>query len=108
MEIKEWIKVLKGKKVSLNQDRIKNLECFVSPDRTAVTLKQTNECFHCKNKTEIEVNVCFFKPQEHLTIFEAETLFYLFGLNKKPREYAGYHNCIAGKRFIENIKEVDI
>jgi hypothetical protein len=47
-----------------------------------------------------------FKEPHHMTIFEAELLFAVFYLKKKPVDFSSYHKCIAGKRFIENIEEI--
>ena len=51
--------------------------------------------------------VCFNKLT-HLTIFEVGLLFYLFAYNKIPMDYGQYHECQAGKEFIENLREVII
>lgn len=50
--------------------------------------------------------VVYFTKPHQLTIFEAELLFDLIVLRMKPRDYASYHKCKAGERFIENIKKI--
>ena len=52
------------------------------------------------------VDVVFKTKPQRLSVFEAWTLYLLFVENKIPMDYAGYHECKAGQRFIENILEV--
>jgi|SRR3990172_11159596 len=44
------------------------------------------------------------KHIDRLSLFEAGLIVALFGFKTIPNDYAGYHNCIAGKRFIENLE----
>lgn len=90
------------------------LICIVNPERTRYIIKKKipenkKVCPCCgsdlsKNPQEIEV--LFNSPQEHLSIFQAELLFFMYRENRKPFDYASYHKCEAGKKFINNILEV--
>lgn len=57
------------------------------------------------NRNKVGVRVLFHEPQK-LTIFEAELLYDLYFLNRRPPDYANYHKCKAGKKFIANIKSI--
>jgi hypothetical protein len=50
----------------------------------------------------------FFKFPHRLTIFEAGLLYSLIVLKKKPRDYAGYFKCQAGKEFLDSIEKISI
>lgn len=62
-------------------------------------------CTHCGHREQQCVYVTF-KEIHTMTIFETALLWLLFYRNELPHDYAGFHNCIAGKRFIENIEEI--
>lgn len=50
----------------------------------------------------------FNNLQQPLTIFEAGLLWGIYVENKKYYDYADYHKCFSGKKFIENIKSVEV
>ena len=52
---------------------------------------------------DIELLVKFDKDIESLTVFEGDLLVHVFGYGQLPTDYAQYHNCIAGEKFIESI-----
>jgi len=62
-------------------------------------------CSKCKQSIRKSITVDFFTTNEHLTVFQAQLLYCVFVLNKKPFDYANYHKG-RGKEFIENIKNV--
>lgn len=88
-----------GIKLRVNKDRTEQ-HIFFSDIRTCRC------CGHQIGGENNELKVLFYNP-ESLSIFQAGLLYSLFILNKVPYDYAGYHNCIAGKEFIENIKEAE-
>lgn len=66
-----------------------------------------SKCGRDLNSIPVGINVIIDKSQKPLTIFEASLLFMMYIYNKIPYDYAGYHNCPAGKEFIKNIKQVE-
>ena len=59
------------------------------------------------DKDKKGVRVTFKKPHE-LTIFEEGLLYSLFVLKKKPRDYANYFKCFAGKEFLDSVAEIEV
>jgi hypothetical protein len=49
--------------------------------------------------------IVIFKNPKHITQFEA-VLLYSFFTGKRPRDYADYHKCIAGKKFFDTIDSI--
>jgi len=86
-------------------DRDKKL--YVNSERTYHRMVLNKPCKVCGCSNEKELVITFFSPQK-LTIFEADLLWAIYVLGKRPADYAGYHKCVAGKRFIENIKNVEV
>jgi hypothetical protein len=79
---------------------------FVSCLRVAVGFLSTKEkCSKCGHEKKTEV-IAWFKKPVRLTIFEAEMLFAVFGLGRRPLDYANYHKCPAGKEFVESIDDI--
>lgn len=71
-------------------------------------VKKISKSFTCKHCGHQELQSVFvtFKEDHQLTIFEAALLWSLFYHDELPHDYAAYHDCIAGKRFIDDIKEI--
>lgn len=69
--------------------------------------KVCSKCGRDLNSSSIGINVIIDKSQEPLTIFETSLLFMMYVYGKIPYDYADYHNCIAGKEFIKNIKQIE-
>ena len=104
MEIKEFEEKLKSCKNMIMHSN--NFIGKVLKDKNKHTIsfeKKCNQCHHKENKSV----VVYFKKPHQMTIFEAGLLFYVWGHNKKPLDYTGYHKCPAGKEFIENIEKID-
>lgn len=95
MEIEKWLKELRGKKKIIKHSRL-HLDITTSPDRKTMTISSDDE----------KVIVNFKEPQKRLSIFEAEALYKIFALGRIPHDYAKYHECVAGRKFIENVKSV--
>lgn len=120
MEIEQFLSKLKECKKSNIQtgysNRIGDLKIIVNLNRTIfhICKKQTkNVCSKCGcnlNKSENnEIIVIFNKQQKkNLTVFETYLLFMMYKFKLIPYNYANWHKCIAGKEFIENIKEVQV
>lgn len=108
MEIKEFLSFLaktKSSQISTGYTEIKVKKFTEEP---CFILYSTHECPTChrgdvENKLEVK-----FKEDQGLTIFEADLLFMLWIEKKKPKDYANYHQCFAGRKFIENIDSVKI
>lgn len=104
MKIEEFKERLREAKLGKDTANV-GMKVKTNSERTEQTIYMVDKCPTCKREDVMEVRVSFSKPQQ-LTIFQAGMLFSLYCLNKKPRDYAQYHKCIAGKEFIESIKEI--
>jgi len=110
MQLSEWSTILKNAKQGSLLTGSSGLEVkvFSNREHTDFTIRSNVvTCHKCNTTCAKSVRVTFKKAIEHFTVFEAGLLYYLFCLNKKPVDYAGYHNCVAGKEFIENINGVE-
>lgn len=108
MKYEEFLDKLKNAKNGSVTTGSFDLKAFSNKDRTEQTIRCIEKkCHYCNHQLSTEMKVEFYKTQ-HLTIFESSLLYYLFCRNKKPLDYAKYHNCVAGKRFIKNIKKVEV
>jgi len=107
MEIKQFLEILKNADHDLMHTGFYNVKVKTNKDKTVKTIYRIIKCKYCNGITKQRIIVIFKKPID-LTIFQAELLFALFCLNKKPCDYANYHNTISGKEFIDNIKDVII
>jgi len=76
------------------------------PERDKVVLKKYN--IHFNQESINPLRILFKDPIDSFTIFESQMLYLVFIRKQIPYDYANYHKCIAGKRFIENIKEIKI
>lgn len=104
MKVDEFVKKLKEAKLTQTETAFFNVKVKRFDDGVIKIYKE-EKCKYCKVVDYRAVEISFHK--EHtLTIFEAGLLYALYILNKKPKDYANFHKCIAGKRFIENIKSI--
>lgn len=87
-------------------DRDKRL--YFSSERTYARMVLNKPCKCCGCSIEKELIITFFKPSKPLTIFEADLLWAIYVLGKRPADYASYHKCEAGRSFIENIKTIEV
>ena len=74
------------------------------PERDKAILKKYN--VHFSQESINPLRILFKYPIDSFTIFESSMLYLVFIKKQIPYDYASYHKCIAGKRFIENIKEI--
>jgi hypothetical protein len=121
MQIEKFLEKLKSCKASGVQTGGMPLRILVNPERTRFQLFKKEEqkiCSKCgtdltkreKDALIIEFyeapNKGFNGLEGSLSFFEAEMLFMVWRLGKCPVDYASWHKSLAGKRFIENIKEI--
>ncbi|MBS3748125.1 MAG: hypothetical protein KGY67_00310 [Candidatus Thermoplasmatota archaeon] len=109
MEIKEFVdRIKKAKKTFKESDEYtKGLTVRVNKKRTKFILSKQDKCSCCGHIRYEFMNIEFYNPEGHLTLFESGMLYALFVKNKLVKDYHKYHNCIAGKQFIENIKKIE-
>lgn len=84
-----------------------NVHLKGNSDHTLVTIYKKEVCPRCHSELNHEITVGFSQPV-NLSIFQAELLYALFVLNKRPADYANYHKCLAGQRFIESIVWLEV
>jgi hypothetical protein len=111
MNIEHFISLLKECKQSLKNTGNLNILCKTWDRKKAwlIHLMEDKKCKTCGHTTHAEtdgVYLYFKEPKEHLTIFEAHLMYMMFKQKLKPYDYAGWHECIAGKNFIENIDSI--
>lgn len=70
-------------------------------------ISSEKKCNCCGNSLAKKILIVKFKKIMSLKIFQAEVLFLLFIEGKIPRDYCKYHDCVAGKEFIENIQSIE-
>ena len=98
MEIEQFVRYIKNARLKQNNNHTE-LRLQSNMDNTHKTILH-------KNNTKT-VSVEFYNTMS-LSIFETELLYYLFANSQKIHDYSNYHECEAGKRFIENIKEIKV
>ena len=107
MKLKKFVdKLKKCKKTSVHTGFF-NCKMKSSNEKNVKFVYRTDKCSKCKKKEFQLIQVRLFENCD-LTIFQTEMLFALFRLNKKPFDYANYHKCIAGKKFIKNIESINV
>jgi len=109
MEINEWAQKVKGCSPTVCTGGM-DIRCSVDREKNIWYLRHTPRVrgVHKQLWKEYTVKVAFREPVEHLSIFQAEVLVLLFLSKKKPMDYAQYHKCTAGAKFIYNIKYVEV
>jgi len=86
----------------------RDMRVSVTPNRRLFRIVREHKCDKCKITHKRNLLVLFKEPQEPLSIFQVVMLYMLFVEGKKPADYARYHECQAGKKFIENIEMVSV
>lgn len=107
MKMEEFIEKIRTTKFTPTQTGFFDTKVKTNKEHTIQTIYTEKICSKCKRPISNSVTVEFFKPHQ-LTVFEADLLYVVYCLNKKPADYASYHKCVAGKEFIENIKSIKI
>lgn len=105
MKIEEFIEKIRQCKPASIYTGYLGVKVKSNKEKTAKVLYMKTKCQGCGKTNVKSIHVLFNEPQ-NLTIFQADLLFMVYSMGKSPRDYANYHKCIAGKRFIENIKEI--
>lgn len=111
MEIQQFINRVKACQKKDSYSIAKNLKVYRYSD-AEIEIREEKEqkiCSKCGNdlsKNPRSIKVLFNNSNENLTIFQVEILFDIFVYNRIPLDYANYHKCEAGRKFIENIKEI--
>lgn len=101
MEMNEFIEHVKGAKYGGSTGQL-NVKVVTNHEHTNQRIYRDATCERCGHTEHQSINVTFKKPVQ-LTIFEADLLFMLFYLKRRPLDYANYDECNAGKEFIDNI-----
>lgn len=107
MKIEEFKSLLKCAKYT-HKMNAPNLRLQREENKNIVYIKYKNKCKCCNHEIIRKVKIVFKQPQPNITIAESEILYFLIAENKKKAEYNGFHNCIAGKKFIENIDNIEM
>jgi len=106
MEMEDFLKKLKSCKFTMKQTGLFNVKASRSVGDLSHYIYTDDKCRTCGHHSRRGITVKFFKPHEHLTIFQAEMLFAVYCLGRKPADYASYHKSQAGREFIGNIVEI--
>lgn len=107
MKIEEFVSKIRNAKYGALETGSMRLKVFSNKERTQQEIKFDGKMHKFNANLPQEICVIFFNSCR-ITIFQAGLLFYLFAYNKKPVDYGSYHDCIAGKEFIGNIKAVSV
>ena len=102
MEIKKFVQKVKTARSSAMRTGSLNLKAY---SNKVFWILKADKLKYYKDKKDYKLYIWFKEPIV-LTIFEAELLFFLYVLNRVPYDYANYHKCEAGQRFIKNIKKI--
>jgi len=103
MKMDDWLILLKNKKSGCinNQNDLKARSSEKGLVKELFCEKDTKILGKlCNVKKSITVT---FSSKTNISIFEASLLYSLFVEKKIPHDYSKYHECEAGKKFIENI-----
>jgi len=108
MKIATWRKNIKGMKKFTTT--VKNVKCNANNALDMFMVFTEKICSKCGQQEESESVSIQFKAciSGGITVFEANMLYAIYVEKKLPYDYASYHECIAGKRFIENIARVHL
>lgn len=108
MKIDAFKSSIKGlKKGGYTSDVCRSLTITRIVDTEKLRLQRKDECSKC-NHVHTDVLYVDFVEHKRLTIFEAGMLFSVFVDKKLPVDYGAFHECVAGQRFIKNIKDMEV
>jgi hypothetical protein len=106
MRVEDFVAIIKVcKRTSKDSDWFP-VKVRGNKERTIQEVFTEKNCKCCKNNLEVKRVLVIFKSGVHLTTFEAGLLYQLFVLKQVPYDYADYHKCVVGLKFIENIDKV--
>lgn len=110
MNVEDFLMHVRACKGYTNVTGSQKIFTWTNPEHTKKTIGKECKCtcpkcgFDCEEKVIIK----FKEPVRNLTIFQAGMFYCIFLMKKKPHDYAQYHKCVAGKRFIENIESITV
>jgi len=105
MEIEKFLSFVRNAKRTNILSGYSNFKVWRKENVYEILNKQV--CKSCGSVRKERLFISFKKLQS-LTIFQCDLLFYLFVRNQLIRDYANYHKCEAGKKFIENIERIEV
>jgi len=108
MEIEDFLNHVRACTGYTSATGHKDINVWTNPEHTKKTIASSCKCDKCSSKTEKSIVVKFKEAVTSLKIFQAEMLYAIFVMKKKPHDYSQYHKCVAGKRFIENIESIEV
>lgn len=114
MEINKFLNLIGKVRTSAITTGGLSMRVICNADRTRVRITRNTmpsvcpRCGHPEPDITKWCVVLFKSPQKNLTLFQAEMLYTIFVLDKKPYDYQDYHECPAGKEFIENIEKIEV
>lgn len=113
MELEEWKNKMKLCVSSQKFVGFYDLKIKRYSDTKIVIIKKNEKkaCPTCKREfksEEEEIEVEFNNKQDNLTIFEAGILYMVYVRKERPYDYANFDKCVAGQRFIKNIKDIQV
>lgn len=104
MLMKDFMELYKSSKQSTcytGSGSFVNRPVRVDSARKFFMIRHVSGCSHC-NRTKHELVFIKFKNPRRLIVFECDML-YALRKGLRPADYAYYHKCLAGKRFIGDI-----
>ena len=102
MNIETWLGLLKATKRTEHMTGYLHVQSKIDRNApNAITLIPHRKPRQGQNW--VHLKVWFKSPEPKLTVFEAELLYFVLVQQKRPADYASYHTCIAGQRFISSI-----
>lgn len=109
MRYEDFVEKIKGAKKVQKQTgtMATELNLYGGKNNPVKTITREYTCPTCKHCNKEKVYVQLKRPQP-LTIFQVAMLFMVYYQNKLPADYAYYHRCEAGRKFIDNILEIKV
>ena len=83
------------------------LKVYTMDNKREWQIVRQSKCQLCEHESEQRVSIGFKEPHS-MTIFEVAHVFLLWSKGQILTDYANFHKCGTGKKFIENIKGVEV
>lgn len=97
MEMKDFLEKLKECRGYKNIDASK-LEAYYKGDKVRLV-------YFGRIPAVVDVQFTTARP---LSVFEAKLLVALYGFGRRLPNYANYHKCVGGQKFIKNIIKAEV
>jgi len=109
MKYDEFVLKVKDAKRSEHDTAYFNQNCVFSSnsEHTRQLITKTVMCYHGVIRKTILIELVFIRGV-YLTVFQAGLLYALFVLNRLPLDYAQYHKCVSGQKFINSLVSVKV